>query len=136
MVGQSDQCVVKEHIEPLLVECYFLLQQISLAAVNQLVVSQMLFQTLYNSNAHLHIMSTVREDQLASLLPFVWALFDQSTVTPKQMFLEESVELRGARQTLDDLLGKQKNISECAFYWAQFAKHHLQKSETGGCFCS
>lgn len=93
LVGKADQSVVEEHIEPLLVEGNFLLQQIGLTAVNQLVVSQMFFESLHNSDPHLHVMGTVSEDQLASLLSLARTLFDQCAVASEQMFFEESVEL-------------------------------------------
>jgi hypothetical protein len=94
LVRQTNQRIVEEHIEPLLVEHSLMLKQVSLAAVDQLIISQVLLQGLDDSDSELHVMSTVRINQLANLLTLVGALSDQGGVTSEQMLFEKHVELR------------------------------------------
>ena len=73
-----------------------------MAAVDQFVFSQVLFEILNNFYSEFEIMGAVSINELADLLAFVWALFDQTTVRLEQMFHEELVEfcswaLRGVR---------------------------------------
>lgn len=96
LVAKTNQGVVEEHIEPLLVELGLLLQKVSLAAVDKLVFTQVFFQVLDDSNAQLHVVGGVRVNELAKLLAFVGALLDQGAVRPEKMLFKEIVELSGA----------------------------------------
>ena len=76
IVGQADQSVVEEHIEPLLIELVLLAQHVGLASVDELVTLEVLLQLLDNFDSHLQVMSAVGEDQLADLLALIGTLLD------------------------------------------------------------
>lgn len=80
LVGKTNECVVEEDVEPLLIELGLLLKHVRLAAVDELIVAQVLLQVLDDSNAELHIVGAVCIDQLAQLLALVGALFNQGAV--------------------------------------------------------
>ena len=48
LVGQADQGVVQEHVEPLFVEGRLLIQHVGLAAIDQLVLPKVLLEALHN----------------------------------------------------------------------------------------
>ena len=91
---ETDQRVVKEHIKPLLIESGLALEQVSLAAIDKLVVSEVLFERLDDSNSHLHVVRAVSKNQLANLLTLIWTLLDQRAVASEKVFFKESVKLR------------------------------------------
>jgi hypothetical protein len=56
---EANQGVVQEYIEPLLIKARLLLEQQRLAAVNQFVFSQMLFEILNNFHSKFEVMGAV-----------------------------------------------------------------------------
>lgn len=69
-VAQPDQCIVKKHVKPLLVERLFVRNQECVTRIHDLVIFQELLQRLNYFNSHLKIMLTVAINQLTNVLSF------------------------------------------------------------------
>jgi len=92
-VGKADQRVVKEHVEPLLVEFLLLSDQVGLARVHDLVVGDVVLEVLHDLDALVEVVARVAVDQLADVLPLVRALLHDLAVVLEQVVYEEPVEL-------------------------------------------
>lgn len=67
--------------------------QVGLARVDNLVVSNMVLEVLHYADALVKVVLGVTEDELANVLPFVGALPDDLAVVLEQVSNEEPVEV-------------------------------------------
>lgn len=61
-VAQTNKSVVKEHIKPLLVEIFLLLDKVSLTLIDKLVISEIILQALDNIDTHLQVVCAMDVD--------------------------------------------------------------------------
>lgn len=94
-VSETDQGVVQEHIEPLLVEFLLLTNQVGLASIDYLIIADVILQVLHNLDAEVQVMLSVAINQLANVLALVGALLDDMAVVLEQVVDEELVKVCG-----------------------------------------
>lgn len=132
LVRQTDQGVVEEDVEPLLVELDLLRKEVCLGRVDKFVILELLLKALDHLDPHLKVVLTVGIDEFADLLAFVGALFDQAAVRPVEMLHEELVKVAtGALRILIDFngqgLGEHQSVGKGTFNGRQAADHLEQE---------
>lgn len=76
LVGKTNKSIVEEDIKPLLIKLSLLLQNVCLAAIDELIISEIFFKVLDNPDSQLHVMGGMCVNKFANLLPFIRAFFN------------------------------------------------------------
>jgi len=97
LVGNSDESIVQEYVEPGFIKLGLLSQNIGLACVHKLFILQVSLQALDNLNLKFLVLRLVTrdmcKDNFANLLPLVGALTDQRAVASEKVLGEEFQEI-------------------------------------------
>lgn len=92
-VGEADEGVVQEHIEPLLVELFLLSDEVGLARIDDLIIGDIVLEVLDDFDSLVQVVMGVTVDQFAHVLPLIRALLDDLAVVLEEVIDEELVEL-------------------------------------------
>lgn len=92
-VAQTNESIVEEDIEPLLIELLFTVDQVGMAGVDNLLTWNILLQRFNNFDSHLKIMMAMRIDQFTHILSFLWRFSNDRAVVLEQVSHEKLVEL-------------------------------------------
>ena len=77
----------------MLIEFLLLTNQISLASIDNFIITDVILQVLHDLNAKIQVMLSVAVYQLTNVLPLVRALLNDVAVILEQMVYEKLIEV-------------------------------------------
>lgn len=92
-VAETNERIVKEYIEPLLVEDLLKGNQKGVARVHQLVTLEELLERLHDLDTELEIVRAMSVNQFADMLSLAWSFGDDGAIVSQKVRHEESVEV-------------------------------------------